>query len=600
MLLTIAELKAFTPGIVLAALLYSSATVAQEDAEVLAVLSGGQIGSTWDKPISAWDGALDYGVCVGNNGAGCPTVSWDWSYAEERGQVLRASWVDNGFSAGIFFESSAPRDLTRFSGGTIEFDIRTLGSPRAVVMKIDCIYPCASAEWVSPAPIGQSWERVIVPINSLVSTGLVLSQVTTGLVFWPAGGPTEATLEIDNILWRADSGYEPPPSAGDDTVNFDNLNGGENTSPTSYPGMALAWSDEFEGTSLKSQLWNHDIGGWGWGNNESQYYRPDNTSIQEGHLVITAKEEAFGGKSYTSSRIKTEGSRTFTYGRVDIRAALPRGQGIWPALWALGENFADVGWPYSGEIDIMEMIGGQGREAEVHGTVHWNRGGLGAPYSHTYIGGKTRKAVGDFADGFNVFSLVRTEDQIEWYVNDELYYSFAINDSADLAPFRKPFFLIFNIAVGGNWPGYPDASTQFPQHLVVDYVRVFDAVTDSPGECNPCFPNSGESPSSGEAASRFSQLTGSVTSIRDKNGSASGTTIRMSAQAKDGQRLMSRDGVAVASPMPPGTPADAPLAASPVSIPAVTPVSLAFGVLTLIALVIRYRRFFPSTADGSR
>ena len=163
-------------------------------------------------------------------------------------------------------------------------------------------------------------------------------------------------------------------------------------------------------------------------------------------------------------------------------------------------------------IDIMEMIGGQGREAEVHGTVHWNRGGLGAPYSHTYIGGKTRKAVGDFADGFNVFSLVRTEDQIEWYVNDELYYSFAINDSADLAPFRKPFFLIFNIAVGGNWPGYPDASTQFPQRLVVDYVRVFDAVTDSPGECNPCFPNSGEGPSSGEAASRFSQLTGSVTS----------------------------------------------------------------------------------------
>ena len=362
----------------------------------------------------------------------------------------------------------------------------------------------------------------------------------------------------------------------------------------------IRYDQHGEGTSLKSQLWNHDIGGWGWGNNESQYYRPDNTSIQEGHLVITAKEEAFGGKSYTSSRIKTEGSRTFTYGRVDIRAALPRGQGIWPALWALGENFADVGWPYSGEIDIMEMIGGQGREAEVHGTVHWNRGGLGAPYSHTYIGGKTRKAVGDFADGFNVFSLVRTEDQIEWYVNDELYYSFAINDSADLAPFRKPFFLIFNIAVGGNWPGYPDASTQFPQHLVVDYVRVFDAVTDSPGECNPCFPNSGESPSSGEAASRFSQLTKSVTSIRDKNGSASSTTIRMSAQAKDGQRLMSRDGVAVASPMPPGTPADASLAASPVSIPAVTPVSLAFGVLTLIALVIRYRRFFPSTADGSR
>ena len=104
-----------------------------------------------------------------------------------------------------------------------------------------------------------------------------------------------------------------------------------------------------------------------------------NASLTQGFLLITAKKESKGNADYTSARIKTEGLFSFTYGRVDIRAALPRGQGIWPALWALGSNFSEVGWPYSGEIDIMEMIGGSGREDTVHGTVHWNIGGLTAP-----------------------------------------------------------------------------------------------------------------------------------------------------------------------------------------------------------------------------
>jgi len=304
-------------------------------------------------------------------------------------------------------------------------------------------------------------------------------------------------------------------------LDLDGLNGQENTSPTTYEGLSLAWSDEFDGDTLDSQLWNHDIGGWGWGNNESQYYRSENTTLQQGHLVITAKEESFGGKSYTSSRIKTEGAKSFTYGRVDIRAALPRGQGIWPALWALGENFDDVGWPYSGEIDIMEMIGGQGRESEVHGTVHWNVGGLNAPYQHTYIGGKTRKASGDFGDGFNVFSIIRSENRIDWLVNDELYYSFAIDDSASLAPFREPFFLIFNIAVGGNWPGYPDASTEFPQRLVVDYVRVF-RLSDG-GQVGTSPPPGGGAIET-IASTRFSQLLNSIGSLRPRSGVAAKNT----------------------------------------------------------------------------
>jgi len=334
---------------------------------------------------------------------------------------------------------------------------------------------------------------------------------------------------------------------------------------------------------LDGQLWNHDIGGWGWGNDESQYYRPENTSIQEGHLVITAKEEFYGGRDYTSSRIKTEGARSFTYGRVDIRAALPRGQGIWPALWALGSNFSEVGWPYCGEIDIMEMIGGSNRETEVHGTVHWNVGGLNAPYSHTYIGGKTQKASGDFGDGFNVFSIIRTEDRIEWLVNDEPYYSFAIDDSASLAPFREPFFLIFNVAVGGRWPGYPDGSTEFPQRLVVDYVRVFELGTDEPIGSVP----NDNGTASDEASTRFAQLTESVMSVRTNSGVVPGTSIGEPEQAVASEDVADKDGSKKSSMRSDGSEARIDRAAA-VSIPAVTPSALALGVLALLGLSSRH------------
>ena len=479
----------FNAGISLPTLLVAASGNSEQGEEVLEVLNNGRVASTWDRGIAAWDQAIDFSSC-GNGGAGCPTVDWEWADADGRGQVLQVTWADNGQEAGVYFETSDSVDLSRFAGGTIEFDLRAQSGSSAVMMKIDCVYPCRSEDWRSPERIGQEWQRVVVSIDTLVDNNLDLTTISTGLVFWPASGHGGITFQIDNVLWRADVGYDPPepePTGGTDgnDFNLDDLAGESNTSPTSYPGMKLAWSDEFEGSSLNGQLWNHDIGGWGWGNNESQYYRPENTAVQSGYLVITAKEESFGGKGYTSSRIKTEGTRSFTYGRVDIRAALPRGQGIWPALWSLGTNFSEVGWPYSGEIDIMEMIGGSGREAEVHGTVHWNVGGLSAPYSHTYQGGKTRKVSGDFADGFNVFSIIRTEDRIQWLVNGQPYYNFYIDSSASLAPFKSPFFLIFNVAVGGIWPGYPDTTTQFPQRLVVDYVRVFDFGSEPEPEPEP-------------------------------------------------------------------------------------------------------------------
>ena len=241
------------------------------------------------------------------------------------------------------------------------------------------------------------------------------------------------------------------------------------TSPTTYPGMTLAWSDEFDGATLNLANWSHETGNGqnGWGNNELQFYRPQNTSIQSGHLVITAKKEAFGGREFTSSRIITKGKQQFRYGRVDIRASLPKGQGLWPALWMLGANFDQVSWPACGEIDIMEMIGGNGREKTVHGTVHWEHDG-----KHAQFGGEYSLASGTLSDKFHVYSVVWDATSIRWFIDNKQYHVIDTTP-AQLDEFRRSFFFIFNIAVGGNWPGSPDASTAFPQHMIVDYVRVF-------------------------------------------------------------------------------------------------------------------------------
>lgn len=244
--------------------------------------------------------------------------------------------------------------------------------------------------------------------------------------------------------------------------------GGYST-PMSYPNYTLVWNDEFNGSSLSSD-WSYEIGTGnnGWGNNESQYYREENVNVSDGLLTITAKEELFGGKNYTSSRIVTRGQKSFMQGRIDIRAVLPYGQGIWPALWMLGDNFGSAGWPHCGEIDIMEMVGGAGnRDRTVHGTIHWDENG-----SHASYGGSNSLNSGKFADEFHVFSIIWDQNSIKW-LRDDVQFREADLTPADLSEFQQNFFFIFNIAVGGNWPGSPDGTTVFPQTMVVDYVRVF-------------------------------------------------------------------------------------------------------------------------------
>jgi beta-glucanase (GH16 family) len=240
----------------------------------------------------------------------------------------------------------------------------------------------------------------------------------------------------------------------------------------------LSWSDEFDGADGSAPdpaKWTAETGGSGWGNNELEYYtaRRTNSRVEKGNLVIEALQEKFTGpdgvsREYTSARLKTEKLFTQKYGKFEARIRIPEGQGMWPAFWMLGDDIPTAGWPACGEIDIMENIGRE--SGTVHGTIHGpgysGDKSLGAPY---------RVSGGNVADDFHLFGVEWEPKEIRFYVDGQLYET---RTPADLPAgtrwvFDHPFFLLLNVAVGGGWPGNPDASTKFPQQMLVDYVRVY-------------------------------------------------------------------------------------------------------------------------------
>ncbi|HVU58449.1 MAG TPA: glycoside hydrolase family 16 protein, partial [Puia sp.] len=264
------------------------------------------------------------------------------------------------------------------------------------------------------------------------------------------------------------SGNNTPPNDSS-RVSFNNTG---YDAPTSYPGYTLAWSDEFNGASLDASVWSYETGDGcpglcGWGNNELEYYTapPSNIRFQDGKMMIEARAESVGGKSYTSSRIKTQGKKTFKFGRIDIRAILPTTKGLWPALWLLPQDNVYGGWPTSGEIDMMEAIGSA--PSKILGTAHFGPG----PNS-TFISRNYSLSSGTFNDQFHVFSLEWEQDTIRWYVDNTLYSTVTSADVGTATwPFNESFYFIVNLAVGGNLPGAPDGSTKFPQWLILDYIR---------------------------------------------------------------------------------------------------------------------------------
>ena len=241
------------------------------------------------------------------------------------------------------------------------------------------------------------------------------------------------------------------------------------TAANSSSSSPYLWHDEFD--TIDTTQWTFETGASGWGNNEWQYYtnRSENAFVQDGILHIRASKEDYEGAEYTSARMITKGKFSFTYGTIEARIALPTGNGIWPAFWMLGENIDAVSWPACGEIDIIEAVND---ENVVYGTNHWQYEGSHAQYGNStkdYYG--TSKVL-DITQ-FHNYKMVWNEKLIAMYVDDFKYQEIAIENAADgLEAFHKPQFFILNVAVAGNWPGFEVDDSQFPNEMLVDYIRV--------------------------------------------------------------------------------------------------------------------------------
>lgn len=238
----------------------------------------------------------------------------------------------------------------------------------------------------------------------------------------------------------------------------------------------LVWSDEFDQDGLPNPaIWGYDVGGHGWGNNELQFYtegRKENARIEQGKLIIEARKEAWEDKKYTSARLVTRNKKPILYGRIEARAKLPKGVGSWPAIWMLGQNIQELGWPLCGEIDIMEHVGFD--QNRVHGSIHTKA------YNHNIGTQKTAsRMVEGVSENFHIYAVEWTPTQITFLINDMPYLTFNKDAKADNLtwPFDKPHYLLLNIAVGGFWGGQKGVEDQiFPLKMEVDYVRVYQSL----------------------------------------------------------------------------------------------------------------------------
>jgi beta-glucanase (GH16 family) len=307
------------------------------------------------------------------------------------------------------------------------------------------------------------------------------------------GGAGDSSLSPDD----ASGGDLPPapgpdsaaPIAGDDAsapASRDAAAGGpaDGSVAADLPGWNLTWSDEFDGpdgSAVDPTKWKHDVGGTGWGNNELEYYTDasQNAVVQGGLLVVTATTEgasqykcSYGTCKYTSARLLTKGLFSQQYGRFEARAKMPQGKGLWPAIWALGDDIDAVSWPACGEVDFMETIGTD---------IETNHGSLHMPSSYGPSGTHKLPNGASYADDFHVFAFEWEPGTIRFYVDDVLYETQTSKvPSGDTWEFEHPFFLLINVAVGGQWPGSPDGTTTFPQTLEVDYVRVYQKAGSEP------------------------------------------------------------------------------------------------------------------------
>ena len=239
-------------------------------------------------------------------------------------------------------------------------------------------------------------------------------------------------------------------------------------------GYTLVWNDEFESSEIDKSKWEHEVNADGGGNNELQYYtnRSKNSYVENGSLKIVAQQEeyTFEGKTryYTSARLRTIYRGDWTFGRIEVKAKIPYGQGLWPAIWMLPTNWEYGGWPKSGEIDIMEHVGFD--PGRIHGSIHTEA------YNHKIGTQKSGQILIATANTeYHVYTIEWSEEKIDFFVDKSKYFSFTNDKKGDYKtwPFNKKFHLLLNVAVGGDWPGPPNAETVFPQVMQIDYVRVY-------------------------------------------------------------------------------------------------------------------------------
>ncbi len=378
-------------------------------------------------------------------------------------EVFKAEVTDAGQQDYSIQVIQGPVNLERGKRYEITFDARS-NSNNGVIIKLG-------------ADSGRGWTAYAQNSKTL-STEMktyqmefVMSQKTDEKTRFEIWLLNKGDYWIDNIVLKEAGQVEMVPEGNKSEADENKVEKWE-----------LIWSEEFDGSEINTDIWNFQLGNgpdWNqdgspdaWGNEEGEYYTEDNAYIEDGKLVIEAKEEVRTdmGKTlnYTSARLNTKDKYTFQHGRIEVRAKLPvGGQGIWPAIWLLGSNEDTVTWPANGEIDIMEYLGDE--PSVIHGTTHGPvSAGPGIGHEYVLPGGKK------FSEDYHDFILEWDENELEFYVDDVLYH--VVNKieagEADWV-YDHDFYMILNFAVGGTWPGYPDETVIFPQTMKVDYVRYY-------------------------------------------------------------------------------------------------------------------------------
>jgi beta-glucanase (GH16 family) len=474
------------------------------------IFRNGSISDAWQPGLNGYDQDLNWGACPAGD---CPNLEFGFvNDTEKGGDVVYVSHADTPAQAGFFIETGTPNDLRGAEvNGKLQFDIWS-ESGVDVFVSADCMYPCQGGPVSLPNVGVGEWQTISIPASQMMTQGLnsiTMENVSTFSIF--SDGWTAATFRLDNISWlcefsctgtdQPDKVYTPWDKA-DPAVGYD--------APASYEGYDLVWSDEFDGAEVDTAKWKLINAGGGFGNFERQYYREQNASIDTDNdlLVISAEiqknaDEALpGNELYSSAKLTTQDLFEFKHGRVDIRAVVAEGKGMWSAGWMLGANVDDLGWPYSGEIDIVDTIGGQlngiPQEGMVVHNVYWNSKGPdnSEAYEESYYNqsangerriNETNNGV-TFSNQFHVFSIEWDENKIRFFIDGEYVEGsgkdlklsggapcpgFDSGRSCVGETFNQDFFLILNVAVGGDWPEDPDETTQFPRGMLVDYVRVY-------------------------------------------------------------------------------------------------------------------------------